>query len=223
MIDRSDNTQALVAALLLAKKRFEGQGLVIHGSSGFQAACLKVAIAHGLDIKFADSELDQRRIQGVLEDAERRHELSQAEKPDAKDRRLRSARRVSARSESNQSQMRTTRLCPLWQSSEPRKLKHVRSVDAGHAQRGTCRKRRRLDASAWLARPGLEGGDRAHADAYRGWRPAGGTDASGANTTGSRVGGKRNRNLQTMLNQEAAAMADPLAELTDAQEQGKSR
>ena len=223
LIDRSDNTQALLAALLLAKKRFEGQDLVVHGSSGFQAACLKVAIAHGLDIKFADSELDQRRVQGVLKDVERGRELSRAEKPTQK---------VDVSSQLSVSRPDQVPSVPDAHKAALSALVTQRAsqIEAcAHALKQAMPKEGFAESVADLTlRPGWPG---------QAWKEA--IVLMQAHTEGgdrpvermrqvqiqlaAELEGREAKNLQTMLNQEAAAMADPLAELMDAQEQGKSR
>ena len=222
-IDRNDNTQALVAALLLAMKRFEGQGLVVCGSPGLQAACLKVAIAHGLDIKFADREMDQQRIQGVLEDAERRRKLAQAEKPTQK---------MDASGHLGVSGPDQVPPVPDAHNAALSALVTQRAsqIEAcADALKQAMPKEGLAESVADLTlRPGWPG---------QAWREAivlMQMHTEGGDRPAERVRqvqiqlaagleGRETEDLQTMLDQDAAAMADPLAELTDAQEQGKSR
>jgi len=223
MIDRSDNPQALVAFLMLAEKRFEGQGLVIHGSPGFQAACVEVAIAHGLDIKFADRALDERRIQGVLEDAERRDALRQADEP---------AQKMDS----------SGPLDVSWPDQNPTVAEaHHAALSALAIQRAS-----QIEACAQAMTRAIPNGGLAESVADltlrpgwpgQAWREA--VVLMQMRTEGgdrpvermrqvqiqltAELEGRETADLHTMLDQEAAAMADPLAELTDAQEHGNNR
>jgi hypothetical protein len=222
-VDRSDNAQALVAALLLAMKRFEGQGLVVRGSPRLQAACLKVAIAQGLNIKFADLELDQRRIQGVLQDTERRQKLSQAGKPTQK---IDASGQRSVSGPDRGPSTPDAHDAALFALVNQRAAQIEACADAllqampkGGLAEGAADLTLRpgWPGHAWkeaivLMQLHTEGGDRPPERMRQ-----------AQTELAAELQGRETEYLLTTLNQEAAAMADPLAELADAQEQGKSR
>lgn len=56
------NTEAaMVLALSLAKERFAGQALRIEGDAAFRTAAVRAAVAHGVDVRFADAGMEAMR------------------------------------------------------------------------------------------------------------------------------------------------------------------
>lgn len=62
--DGAQSADAIEAGLLLAREKFAGKGLSVYGNDDFKERVLQTAIERGLDVRFADPELEQRRQEG---------------------------------------------------------------------------------------------------------------------------------------------------------------
>jgi len=62
--DGAQSVDAIEAGLLLAREKFAGKGLTVYGNDEFKERVLQTAIERGLDVRFADAELEQRRQEG---------------------------------------------------------------------------------------------------------------------------------------------------------------
>lgn len=58
------------AGLLLASEKWCGQALEVHGHDEFKKQVVQLAIEHQLFIKFADKDLEQRRVEGLQKQKE---------------------------------------------------------------------------------------------------------------------------------------------------------
>lgn len=62
---------SIEAGLLLAREKFAGKALKVTGPDDFRERVLQTAIERKLDVRFADKELEQRRQDGLRQQAER--------------------------------------------------------------------------------------------------------------------------------------------------------
>jgi hypothetical protein len=66
----AQDKDTIEAGLLLAREKFAGQALTVNGSEDFRERVLQTAIERGLDVRFADPALEQRRLAGKQQGAE---------------------------------------------------------------------------------------------------------------------------------------------------------
>ncbi len=63
--------QGVKAALMIAMTKFNGQPLAVNGSDELKAHCINVAAKAGLDLSFADPDMERERQKRVLPDSSR--------------------------------------------------------------------------------------------------------------------------------------------------------
>ena len=71
------SAHAAFLALALARERFAGQALIVEGDEGFKRQVTELAASQGVELRFADPAMEQRR-QSLAADAAQNKELKQA-------------------------------------------------------------------------------------------------------------------------------------------------